>query len=66
MAKLYAELTSDKTQNVASKSGYNWINIIIQHGNTRTGTLAILPDTVRLYDYKGNEVMTYKIPKQLK
>lgn len=47
MAKLYAELTSDKGGRVASKGGDNFVSLTIYHGNSKVFTLE--------HNYENNE-----------
>lgn len=39
MAKLYAELTSDKGGRVASKGGDNYMHVRLKHGNIEVATV---------------------------
>jgi hypothetical protein len=49
MAKLYAELTSDKGGRVASKGGENHLSVTIYEGNTKKF----------LFVYRGGDSVTF-------
>ncbi len=52
MAKLYAELSSDKGGRVASKGGDNFITVSIYHGNSKVFTVE--------HNYENNEYSIYE------
>lgn len=52
MAKLYAELTSDKGGKTISKGGNNFISLTIYHGNSKVFTLN--------HNYENNEYYIYE------
>jgi hypothetical protein len=52
MAKLYAEITSDKGGRVASKGGDNFITVSIYHGNCKVFTVE--------HNYENNEYSIFE------
>lgn len=53
MAKLYAELTSDKGGRVVGKGGDSGITVRIYHGNHNRYTVTIENDKVQVYKDDG-------------
>lgn len=58
MAKLYAELTSDKGGRVASKAGNSRIEVILKVGNIRTAVIILTPTELILLDKNGSHELT--------
>ena len=58
MAKLYAEITSDKGGRKVSKGGEKFVQCVFTNKGKITLTVAQLSDTTVLYDKKGDHLMT--------
>ncbi len=67
MAKLYAELTSDKGGRVASKGGDAHIELVVRQGNKTIGLLEIteIANTLKVWytnsDYKSHLIEEIKL-----
>jgi transcriptional regulator CtsR len=59
MAKLYAELTSDKGGRVASKGGNGYMRIVLFTDNKHTHEIIYRADgTAEVIEYKNNKKLT--------
>ena len=55
MAKLYAEITSDKGGRVASKGGNEYVQIVLSHGNDEFYVITWHGNYLRVSDAGGKE-----------
>ena len=51
MAKLYAEITSDKGGRVVSKSGDGYIRVVLQNKNKQTHAIIYRGDTPEIIEF---------------
>jgi hypothetical protein len=56
MAKLYAELSSDKGGRIASKGGDKYITVQLRRGNKNIASIALYPNSVVIQRARGEEV----------
>ncbi len=61
MAKLYAELTSDKGGRVASKGGDKWLNVDIRNGNLTVARILYTNDSIIVNNVADGTQQTIKL-----